>query len=303
MTEARQPINTSDAAAIIAATEDLTSRQGHVVDIGGRKAVILRTGEELATVKKELDKYLDKPERITSTTTMDDLASFMNELDRYKNEALSVYVHAIDPGKRPSVVAVVDDHLRGAPAFREHRTVYSPNPSNEICAWLSAAKSPVSQEAFAELIEERFGDICDPDPNNQNALPLLEAAKGLGLEVGSPAQLLELSRGLQINVGQTIKGKPNLHNGTTSFVFEESAQPTVKVPGAVLLDVPFFEGAPSMLLLARIRYKVQSATAAGPAAITWRVLIHDLPRAYRESVEAMCAEIREAGHRVVLGQP
>lgn len=293
-----QPINDSGTAALIAAIETNCNRQGRIVEIGdGRKVAILQAGESVTHIKDELDRYLPKPERLDGTTFMDDLASFLNECERFKTPALSVYVHAVDPKSKPSIVAVFNDSLLGAPDFRDHRASYQPSASNEVRAWVNAGDRLMSQEMFAELIEERLLDVKLVDEADANMKPLLEAAAALKLQVGSPADLLEVSRGLQVNVSQGVKGKPNLHNGTTTFAFEESAQPTVTVPGAVILEIPFFEGATKVLILARLRYKVADQK------ITWRVLLHDLPRVYGEAVDDLCAEIRAAGHRVVLGQP
>lgn len=291
--EATAPINGSDAAAIIASV-----RQGRIVDIGAAvQAAILQPGESLESVKELMDEYLPAPERLKGETVMDDLASFLNECDRFKNETLTVYVRALDPSWPPSVVAVFNDCMAGKPAFRDHRTVYAPEPSVELKQWLHAGKAQQSQEAFAELIEERFVDVRMPDRSNKSMEPLLEAATQLGLYVGTPAELLEVSRGLQINLGGTIKGRPNLLNGNMSIVWEQSDVPSVTVPGAVVIEVPFFQGAEKVLVLARIRYRHEAGK------ITWRVLLHDLPAVYREAVEALCSTIREPGHRVVLGEP
>jgi uncharacterized protein YfdQ (DUF2303 family) len=292
--------NNSGTEAVLSRLDELAQRQKFIVDVDGRKAVVLANAdgqERIESVKQIIDEYQLAPDRVTGQTRMDDLASLLNECSRYKNDALSVYVHAVDPTRAPSIIAVFNDTVAGTPSFRDHRSTYVPQPSSEIRAWLAAGQRLISQEEFAELIEERLLDVKAPNPEERNMAPLLEAATLLKLQVGNPAELLEVSRGLQVNVSSNVKGKPNLHNGAVSFAFEESAQPTVTVPGAFLLDVPFFEGATKVLILARLRYKVEESK------IKWRVLLHDVPRVYREAVDDLCRDIREAGHRVVLGQP
>ncbi len=302
-TEPIEPINESDAAAIIAAAEENASRQNNIVVISdgesARAVAVLKPGERIESIKEHLDEYLLKPERNKGVSTMDDLPSLLDECKRFNTPALTVYVHAKDPKLNPTVRAVFNDATLDTTAFGDHGSQYAPDPSNAIKKWL-AADQLQTQENFAELIEDRVSDLRLVDKSDKATAAmksLVAVAEGLNLAIGTPAQLVEVSRGLHVNVGQSIKGKPNLHNGAVQFAFEESVTPTVTVPGAVIIDVPFFQGSEPVLMLAKLRYKLVNGQ------IMWRVVIHDLDRVYDAAVQRMCALIADAGFRVVRGQP
>jgi hypothetical protein len=303
-----------DAAAVIAAVEKHYARQGLVVkvgiDPGGRDvtALVVRDGERVQSLKPLLDEYLERPERLRGTTQLHDLPSFLAECHRFRGMGTTVYIDAPCKPEHPATItALFNDHhvhrsddnqnALALPNWRDFSAVYRPALSPELLAWHSA-QQPMSQEDFAFFIEEHLVDVVSPEPGEPNQKPLLNVAELLGLQVGSQARLLEVSRGLDLTVGQKIKGRANLHNGAVVMAFEEAHDTgPVTVPGAVLLNIPVFDGAQRVLILARVRYQVKEGL------VFWRVLLHDIPTVFREAVEALRSDIAEAGHRVVLGKP
>ncbi|MFN4124465.1 DUF2303 family protein [Pannonibacter indicus] len=85
--------------------------------------------------------------------------------------------------------------------------------------------------------------------------------------VATPAQVMELSRGLQVNVAATVKNAQTLQTGEGSIQFEEthhdaSGKP-LKVPGLFILQTEiFFMGTPVRMPV-RLRYR------SGGGRIKW----------------------------------
>ena len=82
-----------------------------------------------------------------------------------------------------------------------------------------------------------------PRPTPRRSGSSATSARG----VATPAQLIQLSRGLQVNVSSVVKNIVNLASGEASIAFDEQhtdgdGQP-LKVPGIFMLSIaPFFMG-------------------------------------------------------------
>lgn len=306
-----QQLHQNNSAPVIEAIERLTKTNGaKLVDLpgsGGHK-VWQRPEGTVESIKKLIDEYAPLPDRVKGTVALHDLTSFLQECERWKNPSLTVYVNAPCTVEHPATItAVIDDLNVEAPKWREHRLVYAPKLSPRLMAWLGAARG-MGQEAFAEFIENHLTDVrgraslvelakakSDDAPNLE---PLLEAAQMLGLHLGTQAELLTLSRGLEATVTQKVKGRPNLQNGSAIFAFEESVDTgAVSVPGGFVIEVPVFNGSTNVFILARLRYQIKDGF------VTWKVLLHDLDGVCREAVNDLRSEIAAPGHRVVLGTP
>lgn len=109
--------------------------------------------------------------------------------------------------------------------------------------------------------------------------------------VATPSQLVELSRGLQVNVASKVKAAHTLANGEGQIVWEESHQDAngapLKVPGIFILSVPPFFMGDKMRIPVRLRYR-----AAG-GSVTWFYQIYRPDQFITEHVRHALFDARE----------
>jgi uncharacterized protein YfdQ (DUF2303 family) len=244
-------------------------------------------GVTLHNLKSYLDEYLAKPERRKGTATLMDLASFIEHVLRFKDQDSVLFA---DPTpSAPKLTAVLDYHRAGAtadPRFGQHRAVYSFPLSDEWKAWAARDGKEMSQQEFAELLEDRIADISDPASPGDAAAAF---ALNVGVSFATPQRLIELSRGLSLHVGQQVKQATNLQTGEVQLQYvtehtDEKGAP-LKIPGAFLITIPVFRGGAPYEIAARLRYRQKGAT------MTWfyqlyrvdRVLDHALDEAFKNA--------------------
>ncbi len=197
--------------------------------------------------------WRDRPERKTGTASVETLDSFIALVERHKTANSAIF--AITDWQKPSFTAVIDYH--GAdPDNGRHRIHYAFPLSEEWKAWVSKDSKPMTQGEFAEFIEDHIAELSLPDADE---------AKDFGgmfnTKVAYPNELIELSRGLQVNAETRVKNAVKLQSGESQIVFEEdhknAAGQPITVPGIFILSIaPFFEGE-SIRVPVRLRYRLR----------------------------------------------
>lgn len=212
-------------------------------------------GKKLIDLKPYIDNWRDTPKRIVGVARMQSPESFAELVVRQKNDATALFC---DIGTAPSLTAVIDYHGAGARAeWAKHRIHYAFPLSDEWKFWLSImSRGRLSQEEFAFLIDERIADVVKAADTG----PEPELAEMMGVTIATPAELLTLSRGLQIRVAQVVKEARNVSSGANMLTFEEThagenGQP-LKVPGMFFLSIPIFVGDDPARIPVRLRYRV-----------------------------------------------
>lgn len=219
--------------------------------------VVVRNGDskEIVDLKPYIDNWRETPKRIVGVARMQSPESFAELVVRQKNDATALFC---DIGTAPSLTAVIDYHGAGARAeWAKHRIHYAFPLSDEWKFWLSImSKGRLNQEEFAFLIDERIADVVKAADTG----PEPELAEMMGVTIATPAELLTLSRGLQIRVAQVVKEARNVSSGADMLTFEEThegenGQP-LKVPGMFFLSIPIFVGDDPARIPVRLRYRV-----------------------------------------------
>lgn len=157
--------NSGDAAAILAAAQrfgehDLVRIEGVDITV---PAVVLPLGKTLTSVKKLVDEWRERPERITSTATLLTIDSLVDYVSRFKRPETALFV-SDDPGA-PKAVAAIDFHGIGAaaePSFVSHRATYQFPLSEQAKAWIAIGKGLLNQEEFANFLDDHGYDISNP---------------------------------------------------------------------------------------------------------------------------------------------
>lgn len=284
-----------DAAAIIEAVGELAEVDVLEIDRGSsaRATVLaLPDGKTLKSIKPLLDEYLQAPERREGTATLHQVASFVEHVNRFKDEDSAIFA-SVENATEPKLVAVLDYHRQGpakdgAARFGRHRAIYRFPVSDEWTAWSKATREPMNIQQFAEFLEDRVVDIIDPATIEEKAATLNEA-KQLGITLGTPQGLLEVSRGLTINVKAGVTSAHRLSSGETQVSFNEVHEAASKdgvksiaIPGGFAIGIPVFRGGLPYRLLVRLRYRIEGAS------IRWSFAISRTERTWQTAVQEAC---------------
>ncbi|MDQ0349769.1 DUF2303 family protein [Ancylobacter vacuolatus] len=239
------------------------------------------TTPALNSVASLFEAYRDHPRRKTGTARALTLTSFIDLVNRHKTADSAVF--ADTNWEKPGFQAVIDYHglnaiveepsslagetAIGTPANLKHRVAYEFPLSNEWKAWTQAHGEWMEQGRFAEFIRDHLAELAAPfDPER------IAIEREFETTVASPADLIRLSRGLQVHVESAVKQAVTLESGEGQISWEETHKDhdgkPLKVPGAFLLTVaPFFGGEP-------VRMPVSLRYRAGGGKVVWSILLY-----------------------------
>lgn len=260
---------------VIAEIADL-GRNAAAVTIGAIKApagvqglpetapIAVRHGDapELLDVRPLFEKWRSRPERRAGTATTLTLESFNALLSRHKTAESVVF--ADTNWRNPSLTAVIDYHPvdpRGGADNGKHRISYKFPLSEPWQAWVGRNGQPMAQADFAAFIEDHIADLCTATEDHRDQLEATFSTR-----VATPADILQLSRGLQVHVDSAVRNIVNLQTGETQVAFEEQHKDStgrpLSVPGLFVINVaPFFMG-DAMRIPVRLRYRQKDGKLA-----------------------------------------
>jgi uncharacterized protein YfdQ (DUF2303 family) len=218
---------------------------------------------QLLDVSKLFEPWRTKPATKRGTAKALTLESFIALTERHMTEDSAVF--ADTTWTKPALTAVIDYHQNetgGAPDNGKHRVVYDFPLSEEWSAWIATNGAAFNQLDFAAFIEDRIAELTAPTEDEVRQYEDL-----FNTTVATPAELMKLSRGMQVNVESKVKNASVLQTGAAQIVFEEEHRDAggnvLKVPGLFLLSIaPFFMGEKARIPV-RLRYRVQNG------AIKW----------------------------------
>jgi uncharacterized protein YfdQ (DUF2303 family) len=279
-------------AALTPRIEEIESPDG----VKGQVAIIPTvegSGEvsvELKSLAGFYDEYRTKPMLRRGTARLGDLASLIGHINRFK-DADSV-VFANPDRQKPAITAVLDYHCAGAagsPRFGAHRSHYDFPISEEWKAWTGANGKEMSQATFAEFVEAHIVDVVESSPEFKSAAIFAEKC---GVTFATPAQIMELSRGLAINVEGKFSAGVNLQNGIKQIQFTESHNgqdgAPLKVPGAFLVGIPVFRAESRFQVCVRLRYR-----KAGPS-LNWIMDLWRHDEVFDVAITDACNKVADA---------
>jgi uncharacterized protein YfdQ (DUF2303 family) len=219
------------------------------------------------------------------------LESFIALTIRHQTEHSAIF--ADTTWTKPSLTAVIDYHeakTAGEPDNGKHRIAYEFPLSEEWKAWVKTNGEVFKQIDFAAFIEDRIAELTAPTADEAQYYEDLFATK-----IATPAELVTLSRGLQVNVESRVKNASVLQTGAAQIVFEEEHRDAggnvLKVPGLFLLSIaPFFLGEKARIPV-RLRYRIQGG------GILWFYQIYRPDLAVTTRV---CADLAIAAEKTAL---
>lgn len=226
--------------------------------------------------------FRTRPERKKGQAAVETVESFVELVNRHETDDSVIFVKTVDCDT-PTMTAVInyhpyadeDEEGNASAAFCDHRIVYKFPISDEWKIWSGRSDVPLLQEDLANFIEDRIADLADPTKDEID-----DAANRFFTTIATPAKMMELSRGLQVNVESKVRDNFKLQSGEASLIFEEvhkdAAGQNINVPGLFYLSIPAFVGGEKKRIPVRLRYRLKDGS------VIWRfqlyrpeLIIHD----------------------------
>ena len=200
-----------------------------------------RLGAKVEVVDLTGDQYRDTPARKVGTVRVRDVASFATYWGKHHQPGRSeVYA---DRDAR-TVTAVIDAHGDEADAtgWAQHRLVLGLTFSPALTAWLERDGRHMSQEQFAEFLDDQRADIREP----------------------SAAEMLEIAQTIQGTQRVDWRAGHRLVDGQRRIGFTETNEAKagtkgeLAIPVSIVIGVQIFDGSEvAHALSARFRHRIE----------------------------------------------
>ena len=260
-------------------------------------------GRVLVSVKKLLDEYLPRPERIVGEATLRDEASFIAHVNELKQPTTRIFCEP--EGSPPTFTAVYDYHAvtkneRQQPNWCAHRAEWPIAMSKEWQIWTKNAGRTMNATEFAEFLDVRVPDVYWGDERSDHMNLLIQT---LQLRLASPTSLVALSRNLAVNVDVQVRHAQTLSSGEIAISYTEQHKDgegePIRVPNAFMIKIPVVQGGPLYVLLGRLRYRVLQG-----GKISWAYDLLRTTEAFEDAMKEITARVQDAtGCTVFLGSP
>ena len=290
-----QTILTQAAGEAESRVESFEAHDGTEVQV-----LVARGGVNATPIQRALDDFAAVPRSRAGKVRAFDIESFAQLILRDRDGGSMVFADVGGAGCQ--FQAVLDYHRplaaeeSGDRAGQRHgREVieYEPSLSKEWRAWTGQAKEDMTPAQFAAWIDEHLPDIADPRhlldaPPESTAIRFGETY-GFRREnlwgYADPEKMVNLSRGLEIREGATLKSVVRLESGEADFTYEtehtDAAGKPLKVPTRFLLSIPVFEREAVYLVPVKLSYKKR-----GPS-LTWSFDLFRPDRFRDDAIEGM----------------
>lgn len=182
----------------------------------------------------DLEPYQDRPYRQRGTATFDRVESFIEYVDVYKDSATLIYA------RNEWFVAILNGHTAAKPGWCDHLATFTLKETPEWAAWRSANAGWMKQEEFAEFLEDRLGEIAEPDG----------------------ATLLEIATTLKAKTQVHFQSQIKLSNGQVQMRYEEEVdgiaghKGDLAIPERLKLVVQPYDGEERARMEARFRWRI-----------------------------------------------
>lgn len=248
---------------------------------------------QVHTIDLTGDKFRDFPKRKQGEVAVRNVASFARYYERHADEDSEVFAD-LDRG---TVTAVLDAHRghdgdglaagEGA-RWQQHRLVLALTPTLPWQEWTAKDRKFMSQELFAEFIEEHARDV-DPDGTVKSA------------------DLLETAQNFKATLKGSITSGKRVSSGQTQFSYVEeitatgqnAARKTIEMPEEFDLVIAPYEDIDPAVMAVRLRYRIQP-----DKSLVLGYFMNNPARVAREAVAEVVAKLaEECGVTVMHGQP
>lgn len=231
---------------------------------GSVYAIAVPAGGDVRIIDRDLDKYRERPRRITGDVAVHDADAFVHYLAKHGLLQTDIYAD-VPAGKLTAIInahqgvddvdATVDteglEQLTAAFAdqgagWGDHRLSLALQQTPAWKAWAGYDRRMLNQVDFAEHIEERLADIVTPPG----------------------ADMLELAQTFQATRSVAFESSKRLSNGQTQLAYREEDTATAGKKGQLQIPERFelalrpYEGTDPYKVTARLRYRINGPTLA-----------------------------------------
>jgi uncharacterized protein YfdQ (DUF2303 family) len=220
---------------------------------------------QLTGVRELFDAWRRAPERrkgVAKTTT---LASFIALTNYHKGEASALFAKTTWPA--PALTAVIDYHAKDKADNCGHRVEYAFPMTDEFTAWVAGNGKPHSAFEFAAFVEDHIADLSAAMETEVDEYEDLFKTR-----FALPTEMIELSRGLRVNVEEKVVNAFVMQNGEGELRFSTEHKTTdgkpLVVPGLFMLCLPIFVDGSQVRIPARLRYRVKDGV------VTWTYALY-----------------------------
>lgn len=271
------------------------AQKPEIKEVNGVSLLLLPSGFQ----QHSLEKYLPHPVRKTGTIVLDDADSFVTLIKAHsKKESATLYCAADYEKGEFKMTAVLNDHEKDKPAWRDHIVVYAPKQTKEWKTWFGANARKMGQLDFAQFIENNLTDIA--------SVVLAEAEEGKEASMTpSGSLMLEMALNLEANHEMKFRSGQRLSDGGINFTFINQADDATAKQMSVferfsLGMAPFFNGDPYRMD-ARLRYRIN--TDQGTVQFWYELIKPEkvLEDAAKGEVDKISEQLE--GYTVLYGSP
>lgn len=263
----------SDAQAIIdvaieaATPTDLNPEipQAYVVPAGARVEI------------PNLDAWRTRPTRTTGVYKFDAVDSLIQYVARLGSDRTTVWVDY--QGK---VAAVIDDASDGTPGWGQHRAELKLEKTPEWDHWLGLDGMMVSQERFAEHIDQGLDEIVEP----------------------AAADMLEIAQSFHATTDANFRSSLRLASGEQQLQYDETVAASagqsgaLQVPTTFLLALaPFVADDQPYKVAARLRFRLSSGK------LTLGYVLDKPHRVQRDAIDGIVEKLSEKFPNTYVGSP
>jgi len=217
---------------------------------------MLRTGAapELISVRGELERWRVAPERRMGNAKVTTLQSFEDLVNRHKDDDSAIFAQTAWPS--PALTAIIDYHQADHTArFGKHRVTYDFPLTDEFKAWIAMNDKAMPQSDFAAFLEDHAAELAAPFDSERTEYEALFKER-----LATPAELIDLSRSLEVFVNAKAKRGERLQSGERVVEFTTEHMngkgEKIDVPGVFMVSVPAFVDGDPLRIPARLRYRV-----------------------------------------------
>lgn len=217
-----------------------------------------RLDQSPISLKSEVEVNRIWPARCTGTADAQTLKSFINLVNRHKDEHSVIFGNTAWPD--PALTAIIDYHqIDHAPRWGKHRIVYKFPLTDEFKAWIKHNSDPMSQFDFANFLEDHAAELAAPlNTERQNYESLFRE------KFATPIELVDLSRSLEVYQNAHVKHAGRISTGEREIIFKQENTDAhgqkVEVPGIFMISVPAFVDGSPVRIPARLRYRVSGGS-------------------------------------------
>jgi uncharacterized protein YfdQ (DUF2303 family) len=184
----------------------------------------------------DLEALLDSPRRKQGTVLVGDAPSFAAYFADHQQGGTRVYADK----KAGTITAVFNDDADDEPGWRDHRLQLKLTKTDPWKRWEAIDGRLMTQESFAEFVEESVLDIEDPDS----------------------ATMLDLAQHFEATSRADFQSSQLLDNGQRRFVYKETIQAkagqagNLDIPKELTLGLAPYEGGDRYAVKALLRFRL-----------------------------------------------